>query len=164
MNTKLVVLFAVLIVFVRAYMGYGIPTSWNKTTLETILLFSFMGVGKCLGGIMVDLIGMRKTAILSIACSLPFLLFGDQIMIISLFGILLFSMTMAITLGLIVSVLKKYPGIAFGFTTLGLPQSNVRCLAYNIKESTWTCIWSYNNRFILRNSTNIFYKIYNIII
>ncbi len=120
MNTKLVVLFAVLIVFVRAYMGYGIPTSWNKTTLETILLFSFMGVGKCLGGIMVDLIGMRKTAILSIACSLPFLLFGDQIMIISLFGILLFSMTMAITLGLLVSTLKKAPGLAFGLTTIGL--------------------------------------------
>ena len=120
MNTKLVVLFAVLIVFVRAYMGYGIPTSWNKTTLETILLFSFMGVGKCLGGIMVDLIGMRKTAILSIACSLPFLLFGDHIMIISLFGILLFSMTMAITLGLLVSTLKKAPGLAFGLTTIGL--------------------------------------------
>lgn len=119
-NTKLVVLFAVLIVFVRAYMGYGIPTSWNKTTIETILLFSFMGVGKCLGGIMVDLIGMRKTAILSIACSLPFLLFGDHIMIISLFGILLFSMTMAITLGLLVSTLKKAPGLAFGLTTIGL--------------------------------------------
>ena len=120
MNIKLVILFATLIVFVRAYMGYGIPTSWNKTTIETILLFSFMGVGKCLGGIMVDAIGMRKTAILSIVCSLPFLLFGDKIMIISLFGILLFSMTMAITLGLLVSTLKKAPGLAFGLTTIGL--------------------------------------------
>ena len=41
-------------------------------------------------------------------------------MIISLFGILLFSMTMAITLGLLVSTLKKAPGLAFGLTTIGL--------------------------------------------
>ena len=120
MNIKLVILFAVLIVVVRAYMGYGIPTSWNKTTLETILLFSIMGVGKCLGGIMCDLIGIRKTAILSIVCSLPFLLFGDKVMLVSLFGIMLFSMTMSVTLGILVSTLKKAPGLAFGLTTIGL--------------------------------------------
>ncbi len=120
MNIKLLIFLAVFIVIVRAYMGYGIPTSWNKTTLETILLFSFMGVGKCLGGIMCDLIGMRKTAIISIVCSLPFLLCGDNIMIVSLFGIMLFSMTMAITLGILVSALKKTPGLAFGLTTIGL--------------------------------------------
>ena len=41
-------------------------------------------------------------------------------MTISLLGISIFSMTMAVTLALIVSVLQKYPGVAFGFTTLGL--------------------------------------------
>jgi hypothetical protein len=120
MNVKLVILFAVLIVIVRAYMGYGIPTSWNKTTLETILLFSIMGIGKCLGGIMCDLIGVRKTAIISIVGSLPFLLFGDQVMLVSLIGIMMFSMTMAVTLGILVSTLKKTPGLAFGLTTIGL--------------------------------------------
>ena len=120
MNVKLVILFAVLIVIVRAYMGYGIPTSWNKTTLETILLFSIMGIGKCLGGIMCDLIGVRKTAIISIVGALPFLLFGDKVMLVSLIGIMMFSMTMAITLGILVSTLKKTPGLAFGLTTIGL--------------------------------------------
>jgi hypothetical protein len=79
-----------------------------------------MGVGKCLGGIMCDLIGIRKTAILSIVCSLPFLLFGDKVMLVSLFGIMLFSMTMSVTLGILVSTLKKAPGLAFGLTTIGL--------------------------------------------
>ena len=120
MNVKLVILFAVLIVIVRAYMGYGIPTSWNKTTLETILLFSIMGIGKCLGGIMCDLIGVRKTAIISIVGALPFLLFGDKVMLVSLIGIMMFSMTMAVTLGILVSTLKKTPGLAFGLTTIGL--------------------------------------------
>jgi len=140
MNTKLVILFAVLIVIVRAYMGYGIPTSWNKTTLETILLFSFMGIGKCLGGIMCDAIGMRKTAILSIVFALPFLLFGDKIMFISLFGIMLFSMTMAITLGLLVSTLKKTPGLAFGLTTIGLFLGTIPIFFIRFKTLLSNCV------------------------
>ncbi len=41
-------------------------------------------------------------------------------MMISLIGVMFFSMTMAITLGIVVSVLKEHPGFAFGFTTIGL--------------------------------------------
>ena len=115
-----VILLSVIVVIVRAYMGYGIPTSWNKTTTETILLFSFMGFGKALGGILIDLIGMRKTALISVIFALPFLVFGDKIMVVSLFGVMMFSMTMAVTLGLLVSKLKNSPGLAFGLTTIGL--------------------------------------------
>ena len=43
-------------------MGYGIPTSWNKSTFEMILLFSFMGVGKALGGILSDKFGIKNIA------------------------------------------------------------------------------------------------------
>ena len=115
-----IVLLAVLIVIVRGYMGYGIPTSWNKTTLQAILLYFTMGFGKAMGGILSDIFGIRKTAIISILLSLPFLLVGDNLMIISLIGVLLFSMTMSITLGILVSVLKDTPGLAFGLTTIGL--------------------------------------------
>ena len=38
LNPKLIVLCAVFIVIIRGYMGYGIPTSWNKTVFQTILL------------------------------------------------------------------------------------------------------------------------------
>ena len=79
-----------------------------------------MGIGKAMGGIFTDAYGMRKTAIASILVSVPFLLCGDSVMFISLIGIMLFSMTMAITLGLLTSVLKKAPGLAFGITTIGL--------------------------------------------
>ena len=87
---------------------------------QTFLLFSSMGIGKCLGGIISDLIGIKKTAFLSILLSIPFLLFGDNYMIISLIGVMFFSMTMSITLAILVSVLKKTPGLAFGLTTIGL--------------------------------------------
>ena len=79
-----------------------------------------MGIGKALGGILSDLFGIKKVAILSCIMSIPFLCFGDKIMIISLIGVMLFSMTMPVTLAILVSRLKKSPGIAFGLTTIGL--------------------------------------------
>ena len=118
--SMLIIALATLVVIVRGYMGYGIPTSWNKTTIQLIMLFAFMGTGKALGGILIDKIGMRKTALISTLVAMPLLIFGDNIMVISLIGVMFFSMTMAITLGLLVSVLKRNPGLAFGFTTIGL--------------------------------------------
>lgn len=119
-NPFIIILLAVFVVIVRGYMGYGIPTSWNKTVSQTILLYFAMGTGKALGGILSDWIGIRKTAVISILLALPFLLFGDDLMLISLIGVLMFSMTMSITLAILVSVLKNKPGLAFGLTTIGL--------------------------------------------
>ncbi len=120
LNPNIVILVAVLVVIVRGYMGYGIPTSWNKTVLQTVVLFCTMGIGKALGGILSDIFGIRKVAVISCLAAIPFLCFGDNNMFISLIGVMFFSMTMAITLGILVSKLKKKPGLAFGLTTIGL--------------------------------------------
>lgn len=116
----LIIILAVFVVIVRGYMGYGIPTAWNKTVFQTVLLYVIMGIGKALGGILSDSFGIRKVAVLSTVLAIPFLCFGDNLMIISLIGVMFFSMTMAITLGILVSVLPHKPGLAFGFTTIGL--------------------------------------------
>ena len=119
-NSYVAILIAFLVVIIRGYMGYGIPTSWNKTTLEMILLFVSMGIGKALGGILSDKFGIKRIAIISTLGAIPFLVFGDNLMIVSLLGICMFSMTMSITLGIILSVLKNNPGLSFGITTIGL--------------------------------------------
>lgn len=138
-NPFIIILLAVFVVIVRGYMGYGIPTSWNKTVFQTILLYFAMGTGKALGGILSDWIGIRKTAVISILLALPFLLFGDNLMLISLIGVLMFSMTMSITLAILVSVLKNKPGLAFGLTTIGLFLGTVPI--FFIKLSTlYNCI------------------------
>lgn len=139
-NSKTIITLAVFVVIVRAYMGYGIPTTWNKTLIQTILLYCSMGIGKAMGGILIDSIGIKKTALLSTIGSLPFLVFGNNIMTISLFGIMMFSMTMAITLGVIVSELKKYPGVAFGFTTLGLFLGSLPVFVFRINSILINCI------------------------
>ncbi|MBO7450075.1 MAG: hypothetical protein J6U54_06855 [Clostridiales bacterium] len=118
--TGAIIAAAFVIVTVRSYLGYGIPTSWKKTVIQTVILYVFLGIGKALGGILSDLIGIRKTTFISIIGALPFLVFGDKIMIISLIGVMFFSMTMSITLGMLLSVMKIAPGAAFGVTTIGL--------------------------------------------
>lgn len=131
-----IALLAGLVVAVRGYVGYGIPTSWNKTTLQAIMLFSFMGIGKALGGLFVDKIGIRKTAIISMLAATPFLIFGDQNMYISLIGVMFFSMTMAITLAILVSAFPKNPGFAFGITTVGLALGSLPVFFVKISNVT----------------------------
>ena len=119
-DPRLIILLAVFVVIVRGYVGYGIPTSWNKTLIQNVILFFIMGFGKALGGILSDAFGIRKVAVLSTVMAIPFLCLGDNYMFISLIGVMFFSMTMSITLAILVSVLKKCPGLAFGLTTIGL--------------------------------------------
>ena len=119
-SPMVIILLTVFVVIVRGYLGYGIPTSWNKTVPQAILLYFTMGIGKALGGILSDCFGIRKIAFLSTVLAIPFLCVGDNLMVVSLIGVALFSMTMSITLAILVSILKKNPGLAFGLTTIGL--------------------------------------------
>ena len=93
-------------------MGYGIPTAWNKTELQTVALYVCMGIGKAMGGVLIDRIGIRKTAFISTVGALPLLLFGDELMAVSLVGIAFFSMTMAVTLAVLTSRLGLFLGTA----------------------------------------------------
>jgi len=109
-----------LAVAVRAYIGYAIPTEWNKTSLQAVLLFSCMGVGKMMGGVLADWVGFRTTTFFSLLFGLPFLLFGNKVMVLSLIGVGLFSMTMPVTIGILVSRFPKMPCFSFGITTVAL--------------------------------------------
>ena len=133
---NLIILLVIIVIIVRGYMGYGIPTTWNKTTIDAILLYSFMGLGKAFGGILADKYGIKKIALLSTIVSLPFLILGNNYMFLSLIGIMIFSMNMSITLYLIISILKKTPGLAFGLTTIGLFFGTLPIFFVQIKNVT----------------------------
>ena len=49
-----------------------------------------------------------------------FLILGNKLMVVSLIGIMFFSMTTSVTIGMAVSVMKIAPGAAFGVTTIAL--------------------------------------------
>lgn len=115
-----IIIVAFLVTAVRSYLGYAIPISWNKELWQTVLLFGIMGLGKALGGYFTDRIGARKTAIFSTLAAIPFLIFGDKLMVVSVIGVFFFSMTMSITFAMCLSVIKFSPGLAFGVTTAAL--------------------------------------------
>ncbi|MCR5322546.1 MAG: hypothetical protein K6E85_04685 [Lachnospiraceae bacterium] len=117
---EVVILILAGVIMVRSYIGNGIPMQWKKTAFAGVILFVVMGVGKMAGGVLADLFGPRRIGVVSCILAVPFLLLGNNLMWVSLIGILLFSMTMAIALGGIVSVIRNNPGIAFGITTLAL--------------------------------------------
>lgn len=135
-----VIILSVIVVTIRSYMGYGIPTAWNKTVLQNAALFCCMGLGKAAGGILIDTIGIRKTAFISTLCSMPLLMFGNSRMYVSLLGVMMFSMTMAVTLALLVSELQNSPGVAFGLTTIGLFLGFFIVFFYRISSLIINCI------------------------
>lgn len=116
----LIIPVAIGVTAVRSLMGYAIPTAWNKTTWQAVLLFVMMGIGKAFGGYATDKWGARRTGLITTLAAIPFLVWGNNLMIVSIVGVFLFSMTMSITFGMLLSVLNENPGLAFGATTLGL--------------------------------------------
>ena len=117
---EMIILILAGVIAVRSYISNGIPMQWKKSVFETVMLYVAMGVGKMAGGVLADFFGARKIGVASCIVAVPLLLIGNNLMWVSLAGIMLFSMTMAIALGGIVSVLKDNPGVAFGITTLAL--------------------------------------------
>lgn len=115
-----ILVIAFIVIAIRAYIGYAIPTEWRKTEFQAILLFFIMGIGKIAGGFLADMLGYFKTTLISSFVALPFLLFGNSYMILSLIGVGLFSMTMPITISILVSKFPGRPCFAFGVTTIAL--------------------------------------------
>jgi len=111
---------ALLSVIIRSFGGTAIPMEW-KTTLRLGLVSGGAAfLGKFLGGFAADFFGARRTGMISLLASLPLLIFGSGNMIVSVAGIILFNMTMPITLGICAEKLPKNPGLAFGLTTAAL--------------------------------------------
>lgn len=134
-----VVLAAFFVTVIRGYIGYAIPTSWCKETKDFFILFFLMGTGKALGGILSDKFGAGKVGVFSLLGCIPFIVFGKDVMIISVFGVMLFSMTMAITFAMCLDALPDNPGTAFGVTTLGLFIGTVPTIFINL-SITVACV------------------------
>lgn len=119
-SVAVIVAVAFLVTMTRSYLGYAIPISWKKELWQAFLLFFAMGIGKAAGGWLADRIGALKTALITIIGSVPFLIFGEDIMVVSITGVFLFSTTMSLTFGMLLSVMNDNPGLAFGVTTTAL--------------------------------------------
>lgn len=115
------VLFCIFITIVlRSYLGYILKYDWKSSLWLSILFVCGVVGGKMLGGILGDKFGLKKVATISLILSAICLGFAFNSPILGILGILLFNMTMPITLIMASNILPHNKGLAFGLTTLAL--------------------------------------------
>ena len=107
-------------VFIRSYAGSIMPLEWEKAGWLVIAPAAASCLGKALGGIIGDRFGAAETGVISLLVSAPLICLGAGSVVLSLAGILLFNMTMPVTLCGLASLMPQNLGFAFGLTTLAL--------------------------------------------
>ena len=121
-------------------------------------------IGKFFGGILGDRYGYKEVGIFGLIVSLPLLILGHNIPILGMLGALLFNLTMAITLFLIIDVFGKYKGFAFGLTTLSLVIAFLpKLLGFSMEFNVWyvviISILVLLGSYSLNKAVNIYYEI-----
>lgn len=107
------------VVLLRSYMGLELHFPWKGIRVWSILLISAVVLGKMSGGFLASLIGSKKTAYLSLGlAALCYLLF--DIPAFGIMAVLLFNMTMPITLWAVAKILPGCKGFSFGLLTFAL--------------------------------------------
>jgi hypothetical protein len=82
-------------------------------------------IGEAAGGYLADLFGARNVSSVTLLAALPLLSLGYKSPAYYTAGIILFNMTMPITLCAVATRLPRNPGFAFGLTTLLLLCGNL---------------------------------------
>lgn len=113
-----IILGIIIIVFFRGMIGKYTLFHWADEAYYLLFIAIATALGKILGGILADKIGIIKTIFISGIGSLGLLLFAKNEVIGGLLGILLFNMTMPITLYLLYKMMPRYEATAFGLAAM----------------------------------------------
>jgi len=108
-----------LVVCLRSYVGLALDFSWKGIGYLGTALTCAVVFGKTIGGFAADLWGLKRTMLFSlVSAALLFMLSGAPIAGVT--AILLFNMTMPITLWAMARALQGAKGFAFGLLSFGL--------------------------------------------
>ena len=108
-----------LVVCLRSFAGLALSFSWKGVGYWGTALICAVVFGKTLGGFIADKLGVFKTALFSLGiAALLFLL--PKIPVAGVAAVLLFNMTMPVTLWAVARVMPGAKGFAFGLLTFGL--------------------------------------------
>ncbi|MDO4543042.1 MAG: hypothetical protein Q4C01_00700 [Clostridia bacterium] len=106
------------VVVLRSYVGTIAAFEW-KQGLWAWIAISAVVLGKAAGGFTADRVGLKATAMVSLGAAAVLFLFSDRALLGSA-ALLLFNMTMPITLFEIARILRFMKGFSFGLLTFGL--------------------------------------------
>ena len=109
----------VLVVILRSYIGMAVTFPWKTTVLSGFAAVLAVVLGKIAGGILGAIYGFRKISMISLFFAAICYISGAW-MPMGIAALLLFNMTMPITLYLLVSKLPQMSGFCFGLLTFAL--------------------------------------------
>lgn len=110
----------ILTVCLRSYVGAILSFSWKANYILALLFVIGVILGKMLGGILGDKFGFSKVSICSLILSAILFTMAFNSSICGILGVLLFNMTMPITLSALANILDNNKGMAFGLLTFAL--------------------------------------------
>ena len=116
---RIAILCIFLTVALRSYVGMILAFSWKSTFIYALLFIIGVVLGKMIGGIIGDKIGYEKISISLLISAICFIFAFDN-PTIGIIGVLLFNMTMPITLICLSNIFDNNKGLAFGLLTLAL--------------------------------------------
>ena len=110
----------IITVCIRSYVGLIISFEWKSEFYLAFISILAVVLGKMLGGIIGDKTTFLKVSIVSLGVSAIAFPFAFNNSFIGIIAILLFNMTMPITLICLVNLLNNNKGMAFGILTFAL--------------------------------------------
>lgn len=112
------VVLLLLVVVLRSYVGMTVSFPW-KTGAWSVLFVCGVALGKAVGGVLADRLGAMRTTVLSLSlCAVLFCF--SHVPLCGVLAILLFNMTMPLTLFAMARVFPGARGFAFGLLTFAL--------------------------------------------
>jgi FSR family fosmidomycin resistance protein-like MFS transporter len=133
-------LFALGSIAIRSFAGGVIPMTWKTGVFLALLPGIGACAGKALGGILGDRFGAKTVGVSALLLSIPLLVFGKETALLSVAGILLFNMTMPVTLCAVASKFPRNPGLAFGLTTLALLGGNMPSFFFSVPQQAVSAV------------------------
>ncbi len=108
-------------VMIRAMLGSAVAGSWRaQSTTVPFMLAAGASLGKSCGGLLGDRLGWLALSLGALLISAPLLSFWGEHASAAVLGMILFQMTMPITLKATHQLLPERPGLAFGAPCLAL--------------------------------------------
>jgi FSR family fosmidomycin resistance protein-like MFS transporter len=116
-NSIAVAVLLVMVIIVRSSVGLSVNFPWKSNLVLLIILTLGVALGKASGGFFGDKFGWNRIAAGGLLLSAPILAFGAANPVTGLLGILLFNLSMPISLVAISNLFAGRPGLSFGLTT-----------------------------------------------
>ncbi len=107
-------------VMVRSAVGCLLSGSWRTPVFVVFALAAAAMAGKCVGGLLSDRFGWRRSSTLALLLAAPLVAAGPYRFDSALTGMLFLQFTMPVTLAAVYLAFPKWPGLAFGLPCLAL--------------------------------------------